>query len=319
MTELNILRDKDPREVALLLAGVSSSMLPNPGVGQVLHRTATDPEFIKAVLSEIRHRLTIREDDYSRKTQARIYAFLSDALSNAALANTDVKNIKARLGNKGELRPSDYEIRINDDVVPMLEALGTKRSHVIEAILRPDKVTHLLNNANLEVQFRPTISIKSIDNRNPEDRFILLIHSVRDGNTQHIGSAFRVYPSDVDLTTASEPVDVLKAFVNKYGLTFQLGVRVSKCMVDEVLEVKRSTLALIDRKDRSAFTLLDGEKGDYFLPLVDYLESQLQGSEGESLVNITLAFMVDISAYVSTLRKHGVQSIKENKWRFPRV
>src|SRR5205085_8861065 len=99
------------KDVSRLLSTVSTSVLPNPGIGDVIEQTGTDPEFVKSVLAEIRDLLRVQPDDLSRATQSQIYAFLSDEISKATLVDVDMDALKNRLGRKGALHPSQLEVR----------------------------------------------------------------------------------------------------------------------------------------------------------------------------------------------------------------
>src|SRR5262249_17333445 len=56
----------------------------------------------------------------------------------------------------------------------------------------------------------------------------LLVQATCRGYEQVAQSAFRIYPSDVDLTKAKAPVDVLAAFCEVFGVTVHAGDRAAK-------------------------------------------------------------------------------------------
>ena len=111
MTELTTLQGRDPREAARVLAALSSSLLPQPGIPELITHPDIDPDILKSVITEIRHHLRVPDGDFSLTTQSKVYAFVSREISKVALANTSEKTLKDRLGNKGELRPSQYQVR----------------------------------------------------------------------------------------------------------------------------------------------------------------------------------------------------------------
>ena len=302
MSKLTVLKDKDPKEAARLLSIVSSSLLPNPGVSKIIVEGSSDLEFAKAVLTEIRNHLRIPEGDNSVKTHSRIYAFLSEEISKAAMTNVDLSKVKARLGNKGELHPSQYQVRFKD-YVSKIEVLGVRKAHMIEAVTHPDKV------ANLQPKYlqededpRLTISIKYITSKRIEDNFILFVISQRRGHAQVVAGAFRVYQSDVRLKDSREPLDIIKSFADTYGIAFRLGSITSKFMHNEIvgLETDMSSLKRWD------FIPVDKEEGAYYWPFIGGGHTQIQHPGSELLGEVVLGFMVDVSKYVRTLHKHNV-------------
>lgn len=315
MNNLNALKDKEPKEVARLLSVVSSTLLPNPGIAEVIHKTGSDPEFVKAVLAEIRNYLRVPESDRSIQTQSRIFAFLSQEISRAALANANMSSLKARLGNKGALHPSQYEVRFTD-YFDRCEALGTRKSHVIEAVTKPDKVMNprpkYLSEDN---DPRVTVSIRFVGSKKVEDRFSLIVTSSRDGQCQTVGAAFRAYLSDVDLTNINEPLDMVRSFVNTYGLTFRLGNKVSKFMHNEII----SSDSPLSRERLKNIEMLDKPKEDLVWPVFAFNITQVRGTDNEILTEVILGFVLNVSKYVATLRKHHVHLSSEAEEKFRHI
>ncbi|HKG47613.1 MAG TPA: hypothetical protein VKB02_12840 [Pyrinomonadaceae bacterium] len=321
MTELTTLRDKDSREAARVLAALSSSLLPEPGIAETSSHSALDSGVLKSVLAEIRQRLRVSKDDFSINTQSKIYAFVSREISKAALANTSEKNVKDRLGNKGELRPSQYQVLMGEENTrAVIEALGNKKSHVIEAVTHPDEFVHLQASYTSEDEdIRPTISIKSVIGKRAEDDFILLVISKREGQIQQVGPVFRIYHSEVDLRDIRQPFDILRAFVREYGLTFQIGSVVSKFIENEVIGVSRS-LFNSSFSAPKALKPIEGTKGTYYVPFIAGAETHVQAPHSEeATMRVLFAFVVDISKYATTMRRHKVQLTPSEHWRFPTI
>jgi hypothetical protein len=312
MSSLTILKDKDPKEVARLLSVVSTSVLPNPEIGDAILQSEADPKLVREVLNQVRDYLRVKENDYSAKTQSRIYAFLSEEISSVALAGTDLNRIQTRLGNKGELHPSQYQVEFDDG--GMDEGLGNKRSHVAEAITHPNKVAHLrAKYLPEEHDPRITISLKHVSTQ--KGGFLLLIFSSRRGRVQMVFNSYRIYPSDVNLNNTSEPLDVAKAFIDTYGMTFSFGDKVSKILRNEL--VRFDDPASRGRLDY--IKLLDGNKGDYYYRFLVGADSQLYGTSGENMGEVVFGYVLNISKYVATLRKYNVALLPEAKWVLPRI
>jgi hypothetical protein len=165
-----------------------------------------------------------------------------------------------------------------------------------------------------------TISIKSVVNKRVEDSFFLLVISDRKGLIQTPLGVFRVYPSDVDLNSMSQPLDLVRAFVATFGLTFRLGNIVSSFMVNEVVKREEDgpILDLFDQAE-DELEILSAPAGTYYLPLIFHGATRFRGTEGEVLSEIFIAFVIDITKYAATLRKHNFHTIPEREWRFART
>jgi hypothetical protein len=299
MSRLTVLRDKDPKEVARLLSGVAASLLPNPTISSVLNETNVDPEFVKIVLSEIKARLRVRQSDESTKIQSQIYAFLSQEISEATLTREAVGSVEARLGNRGELHPNQYEVRFHGATLERLQAAGNRANNIIEVVTNPDHLVHLKSKyVSDEYDPRVTISTKSIATRRTEDKFILFVMSRRVGRIQYVGGAYRVYVSDVKIDDPSDPLDVVRSFAKHLGTTFYIGDKVSKFMLHEA--VARDDITISDVKvpdfvadHRYGIVLIGGK-------------SSITAVGGEAIFEIVLAFVLDLTKYLADLRRHHV-------------
>jgi hypothetical protein len=305
MSQLITLRDKDPKEVARLLSAVSRTLLPNPGVGAMIQTTGADPEFVRAVLSEIRRYLKVREGDQSTRAYTRIFAFLSEEISRSTLPKAVVSNVKTRLGNRGELRPSQYEVKFSPRAVQQLQALGSSPSHVEEAVTHPDKVVHLKSKYLPEGNDpRVTVSMKLIPAKRTEDNFILLVLTERDGHIQNVRGAFRVYYSDVNIHEAEGPIELLRLLVNSVGLDFNLGDKVFWFMHHETvkLEHKITHPNYLVSYVKPIGISPERSLGGFFFGG----QSHIKGPLDEHISEIVLGFMIDMTEYIAILRKHHV-------------
>jgi hypothetical protein len=305
MSRLTALKDKDPKDVARLLSVVAGSLLPNPAVSDVVNETGTDPEFVKIVLSEIRARLRVREGDRSIKTQSQIYAFLSQEISKATLSDEAASNVKTRLGNRGELHPSQYEVRFPGNTLEQLETIGERKNNIIEAITRPDKVVHFKPKYLSEDRDpRITISSKFIAPRRVDDEFILLVFCIRSGYVQHVRSALRVYRTDVNLNNTENLLDVITEFTNSFGVTSRIGHKVFKLMLNETITFDQS-LSRFNPIGRYV-KVVDLPKGHTFGSVFAGGETNITSPSGGTVAEVVLSFAFDLTKYMTALRRHHV-------------
>lgn len=312
---LPVLHNRPPKEILKILSLVSSSLLPNPNVDKLNKPAETDTKIIDSVVNEIKHRLNLPAGELSRDSQTKIFDFLSKEISNIALSDTNISKVKERLGDKGELSLEQYKIEFFYQFEGF-EILGQKKSNVIDVVRNPDKYTHLKSGYFKGTKMGFTLSTKLITPKKEQDKFFQIVFSIRDGMTLHISGAIRAYVSDLDLRQVNTPLDIIKAFVNVYGLTFQLGNLREKFAQNEIIEIE------MDEDDfmlTRHMKILDGQKGDFYLPVGFYFDSDLIGTNGKKLHKIVLAFAINLNKYIETLRKHNVIINPNKDWMFPRI
>ena len=141
--------------------------------------------------------------------------------------------------------------------------------------------------------------------------------SYREGEIQELDAAFRVYRSEVDVRDVHNPLDVLKAFVRTYGLTFKLGNVVAKFVENEIIGNSRS----IGREIPVSQVMqpIEGAKGTYYCRVVAGAETYVQAPQVAATARVLFAFVIDISRYAVTMRRHKVQLTPEEHWKFPTI
>src|SRR5262245_12536609 len=222
MTTLSVLKDQAPEEAAAVLAGVARSFLPDPGIESPPPLDAAQIRVREQVLNEVRNHLKLSAYDQSRQAQTKILDFLNKTMVDLILPPAKIPTVRARLGQRGDLRPELYQIKFGASFQDE-EKRGIRRSHVVRAMQEPDAVEHLAPDWSSESPY-PAFSLylKHQGEAGP-NRFILLVQAVRKDDVQLVGPAWRVYLKEVDLSGADSPLDVLGAFVEVYGLKLSIG------------------------------------------------------------------------------------------------
>ena len=209
-------------EAQHLLAGVTRNFLPDPGVGQVFLGEGADSSRQEQLLAEIRRHLHLDAHDDSPATKTKILEYLTREMSNLILAKADISSIKARLGQRGDLKPSLYRITF-PDFFGDIEKRGIRRSHIEEALRQPNAVEHFLTEKRAGANFDAiSLHLRHYVDK-AEQRFTLLIQTIRKGDTLLVNAAWRIYHADVDLSQAYSPLAVLQAFVDVYGFECRVG------------------------------------------------------------------------------------------------
>jgi hypothetical protein len=303
ISTLPSLRQQTPQEIEGILANLTLGLLPNPGVGSNRYEPDITPEFHQRLIQEIRVSLRLKRDDKSPQAMAKIYEYLAHEIERAALMGVDISEVKTRLGERGDLAPSLYKIEFTDTFRNLSETRGIEKRDVEQALRAPDFVQHLRPELlGIATAKLTSLYLKEFKNsQHPSNTYSLLVFCHRSGYVQKVGEAWRIFPSDVDTSTAKSPLDVLKAFVNKYGLEIEVGDRKGLFFWHE--HVARS------QGSNSETNLIRFNKID---PTIDMSTTFEVGKLDSTGIEIFYAFSINHTAYDADLAKHGFR-IKPSK------
>ena len=94
----------DRRTIERVLSDVTTAFLPTPEIASQ-EQTRFDSSLYENVKAEINQLLQIDPSDLSLVNRAKVLEFLAHEMSEIALAEADIEAIKARIGQRGEVRP----------------------------------------------------------------------------------------------------------------------------------------------------------------------------------------------------------------------
>jgi hypothetical protein len=291
---LNSLSKFDIPTANAVLAAAALSTAPNPGIGEEEFETVYR-DHVGAVLSEIRQKLGLTEDDDSLGARISIDRFLSNVLDETLLPGDAAEIALARAGQSGLLSPGVYKVVQPDSFQRIFFLLAVTKSQVKEAIHEPDDYQHLMTeNALVGEDDIFSISMKQSPTRRNIDPNWLLVQSFRRGLEQVAQSAWRIFPSDVDLRNAREPVDVLRAFAESFGINVVVGDKVGK-FIDR---------AMIDKSpftDEMSFQIrTEAAPGGKMFSSWSHRKTT-----NPSIFHVGLAYCIDLTKYRASLIAHG--------------
>lgn len=289
----------DGREVERILSGLTVSLLPDPGIGARAPLLTVDPQMYSTVMRDIQHYLRINPSDLSPENRGKVLAFLFEQMAQVALSEDDLKRVRTRLGRRGDLRPDQYDIEYLLSF-KISEEHGVRRNHVAGVLRHPDAVQHL----PVMREQSPAISIylKAEDKMKGRDRFSLLVLSQRLGFAQRVIFGFRLYHSDIELSSLSSPVNGLRALVDKYGFELRAGNLTSKLILDELVSVDPGTT-------RQEIVKPQAPK-DASL----YAHALINTTDLHNVYELCLTFALDQQRYAADLRRHGVH-VADGKYK----
>lgn len=267
-------------EEALSVAGVL--LLPRP------EEKTLEPSGIAAeIVGEVKQRLGIRASDVSPESVSRIQDVLSRELLSLSLSATGAKNAKARLGQRGTLRPDLYRITFARMFHDVAEKLGVRPSHIEESLRRPDAVEHLAPKGTGKYS---SLYVKRI-NPPKGDSFLWLIETEREGDMQQVHLAWRAYDSDVATVGTERPRDLLSRFLDVFGMEFRIGdSAITRLVFYESFP------------DPPGFVMRSAENFPGKPRFV--VSSMIMKTPGA--VEVSLAYAVNVERYTAALARHGV-------------
>ena len=286
---LKSLRNLDSKGVQRILADLTSSFLPNPGVGSQQRILIFDNSLYQNAREEIFGLLKLQPNDLSEEDKAKVLHFLGNELSSIILKNADVNSIKNRIGQIGALSGDLYDIDIAKSIFEFFQSMNPKlrRAHIEEAIRQAD----LIENPTFEGIDYVSLFLKTYNKLSERDIYSLLILSQRHGFKLKIQSVWRVYHAEIGLREVKSPLQVLKAMVDYYGVPFTVGGERYKLLAHNIFEASPGT-----RCDE----------------LIEPLEVKHQASfcfmrktNIARLYEAALMFYIDLSKYVGDMNKHG--------------
>jgi hypothetical protein len=286
---LATLQGLDQRTAEGVLAAAALATSPDPGMADPLRQYSLQAA---ELLAEIRHHLRIKPDDTSPRSKYAIDNFLAEALRQSILGpGTNTEALK-RVGQSGRLAPALYRVVQPNGFADLFYGLGVKANHVDDAVRRPDDYQHLMTEALVGTPEEKTISLfmKRVNSRDQRNRHWLLVQTHRTGTDQIAQAAWRLYPSEIDLSQAATPLDALKAFVNVFGCPIKIGDKKTLFIESDTFpcdtEVKLSWSEAPPEHFWSISVLRDRAKRVFL---------------------VGTAYVINISQYRDMLRAHGVQ------------
>jgi hypothetical protein len=283
---LQTLADREEQFARGILGEALLRQLPRP----LVPGHETDPEseaVISAVLAEARSTLSLPGDDESLPAKDRLARFISSELNTLA-APVSMRAVKERLGERGRLRPKDYSLELRGQ-----PRLAAKADHIRSVLNHPDAVQHLSPDQFGRHGYGVSLYAKWINGRKRADPFMVLVPSRRTGTKQTADTVLRVYPSEVDLRDAITPLDVLKRFLDVYGLPFTVDDEASPRLLLVYERVKERSDG---RPNLSSYGFDASLSQDFFM---------IFRINPDKTMDLSLVFVLNLTKYRETLKRHG--------------
>ena len=288
-----------PRDEAeSVLASFAKTLLPTP---EEHPPSFPDPALAARLLQELQQRAEIVNIKNPDEVRGRVFSVLAQELSSYALRSSNINEIKARLGERGVLRSDYYKIELPPNIRE-LHKRGIRPNHIESAIRYPSAVEHLTQEGSDptgEPELLISLFAKTIGSLTDAHGFTLLVESQRIGATQRVLGAWRIYHADIQWPSRATPLAILKAFVEVFGVIFEVGDGPpTKFVLYQRIPVP---------KDRNEINLLRFQKPDRH----DLASQQLLRINSEGYAEVAIAFIIDMTIYLAALRGHPAAPVRE--------
>ncbi len=286
------------KEAQGILSSVTLSLLPNPSLEP---RHPIDEALYRRILAESREKLSVDPSDETAETRSRVVDFLGNQISESILRGADVDRIKSRLGESGYLRPDEYEVTTIPASEDFIDGFRLNKADIFDTVSYPYEIEHFpsmkLQNSSTSGL---TLCVKSFGAG--RDRYVLIVISFRKGRVMEINFAFRVFFADVNIQSTHSPIEVLKAFINCYGVRFRLGnLPVANFYQQEALPLKsdlpdtQSVLANYVRPLADA----SSDHSDFYTCMMAHSINSLR------LMFFSFVFLINLDKYRKDLETHS--------------
>lgn len=271
-----------------LLSKMALSMMPRAEI-DMYNLTDEELYYSELVFKEIKKELGVSETDSSIEANIRVTEVLSKELDRLMLANSDISKIKERVGQKGLLNIQDYKIQFAPSF-KTYQKIGIRRSHAERAIRDSFVVQHIFPE---EFGTHNTDSI-SLFLQYPTSNFCLLVLAVRDHATLIVCHSWRIYRSDINMFQYSDPLSLMKAFIEKYGLEFHIGDNIKK------------TKFVFYKKFNKDLSKEINDVIEIFTPMIGkiILNIYCKPNKAKQTTEIALGFILDFEKYAKVIRQY---------------
>jgi hypothetical protein len=289
--KLATLQRHDQATANAILAAAVLANSANSGLPEDVKRITAYEGEVQSVLAEIRTKLNLESSDATPRTQAKIVDYLSSAIDAVVFETKGIDVALQRIGQLGLLSPKAYDVEQPETFKQRFYSLTMSKKLVRDSIGSADEVQHLMTESardNFAERDAFSLFLKKMVSNRGEPHW-LLIQTTRVGMKQVLQAAWRVFPSEVDLSKAQDPKGVLSAFVELFGLKMKVG-NVHAKFIDRVQFPKGNI----------EISLEHAVGIETFFSWSSRAETKI-----ENISEIGIAYGIDLNAYKVMLRKHG--------------
>lgn len=198
------------------------------------------------------------------------------------------------------------KVDIKQSAVDEAQRFGITRVAIEQALGSPDDVQEIKPEGNTTIPW-PLIPLYLKRYAGEGEGYLLLVQTIRQGDTDVAESAWRVYPADLGVEDTARPLDVYKAFLNKYGMRLNTKSGITTLLLYQVFSPE---IVVENGVRKQTFNIFEGSIGDE-----DRRVTQTPEVKNASIMRqvngkmyVALACMLNLSNYLHDLAGHDAPS-----------
>jgi hypothetical protein len=292
---LNALSRYEPRQASEILAATALTR-----ASEAQEAVGPYAREIEEVLRELRALHQIPLGDESPKARSKLDHLISEEIKNMIFSNRNLKEVKARLGLRGELPIGGYTIKV---AVGFKKATKENLGFIEKSVRFADEIRHFPTELAGELQADRGLSIlaRRVPSRSGSEHW-LVMNALRIGDELTIAAAWRVFPEVVDVTGLTDPYIILNRFVEAYGIEVEVfGVARGKILQN----VRLKGLTLSD--DLDSYRIVHNEGKAYTAVEMGALlgEQDASGNDTVAAGVVLLKYAIDLKRYRADVLRFG--------------
>jgi hypothetical protein len=286
---LNVLKSYDTTTAEGLLARTSFYLEENP-VLSTLGKLENEDFLRSDIIKEICANLKI---DSAADNKQMILDYIDTELEKSMMLDEDVeKDILIKLSNEARLPTDLYNIKILNNMKKIYQNVNVELARLKETIRTPDMVCNFNDNSGYDIQKDISIFVKIYKDKYSFNDFYLIVIGRRQGLDFIIDQAWRLYNDFVLNRAFDNALDLLKIFVNEFGVEVEFQGTTSKFFLSVIAESEKEFEMKID-KDK----LVKNKGKQSFFTTFYFAENISQNDKKYSLF-----FAIDLNKYRNYLK-----------------
>jgi len=244
------------------------------------------------IISEICQNLNI--PSYSTNKQAVLDYIDNELEVSTRLDENKEKEIFSRLSARGELPTDLYTVKWqNDAIVNNFKNLRIKDENLIINTVKTPDLTY-----NFGVNYGASVFAKFFNEKFEYHSFFLLVVGKREGLVFTVDQVWWLNNEILAGNTFSDALELLKYFVEKFGVDVECHGKTSKLFID--MEAQNQNEFKIRMNDS---TVKKSKKGEY-----NVVTCHFAGKEDSN--NYSIFFAIDIGKYKEYIEKYSKYRLK---------
>jgi hypothetical protein len=274
----------------------TSFYLDNDPVLKTLKPIENEGTIRDSIIAEICKNLNIPSATNNKQA---VLDYLDNEIEKSTKLNKKTeKEILTRLSARGELPTDLYTVKIKNDIVSKeFPELFENENRITETVKNPDMAY------NFGTNYSASIFAKFYKGKYEYNNFFLLVVGERKGLTFIVSQVWCLYNDIVSENSFTDALELLKYFVEKFGVEANFHERTEKFFIDVVAKNKNE-FQIRFNKDK----LKSSKKKES-----EFLVCHFLGPIPEDNNNLSIFYAIDIEKYKNYISKHPRRKLSPSR------